>query len=199
MPANMSHSQKISEQMVDFKEITFHVAGMNCPSRPFTIQNFYMILILLRLIFAVTVVTVVSYLMKKQISIILITLVFAQTLLFQVDLPELVLCFGDDGHVAIEQASDSAHEHNEIQDISYMDVFQAFNSRHDDCTDIELDWHFSNADVTKVKNKIPLYNSTFLQFPFLQISENSFLNNNLVHTNYSKSTINSIRTTILLI
>lgn len=138
--------------------------------------------------------------MKKQISKILIALVFAQTLLFQVDLPELVLCFGEDGHVAIEKASDNACEHDGDTALQNIVKIKTIKPLHDDCTDITLDWHFSNADIVKkTNNNIKNISSGFLSQALQHTSEYPVKNTSQQSANTNKHTITALQSTVLLI
>lgn len=138
--------------------------------------------------------------MTKKLSIILIKLLFAQALLFQVDLPQLVLCFGDDGHIAIEKTNGSMSEHEGLHFTKAAAVLQTINEAHADCTDIKLDWHFSNAKIVKLKNKT-FRDNTSLYVPFSPLQHaNLFLTRAYtIRPNLNVQTAQVIHTTILLI
>ena len=135
------------------------------------------------------------------IKAILPFLVLFQSFLFKVSLPELVLCFGEDGHVALEgSVKDLDHKHKKDHLNELIKIQQTYNQKHNDCMDINLDWHFSDANILKVKNRIPNYIST-LYFPptLLQISDISLIHTHKVQLNTKAPTITAIQTTVLLI
>ena len=138
--------------------------------------------------------------MTKKLSIILIKLLFAQALLFQVDLPQLVLRFGDDGHIAIEKTNGSVSEHEGLHFTKAAAVLQTINAAHADCTDIKLDWHFSNANIVKLKNKT-LHDNTSLYAPFFFLQHAYLLLTRAytIQPNLNMQTAQMIHTTILLI
>jgi hypothetical protein len=137
--------------------------------------------------------------MKKQISKILTYLLFLQSLFFQVDLPELVLCFGDDGHVAIEVTSEADCVYDNDTPNTKASAFQVLNEKHDDCNDLKLDLHFSNADVNKNKTNL-LKHIAYLHLPsFFSQNKQSQNANQKIQTTTNKQTINTIHNTILLI
>ncbi len=89
-------------------------------------------------------------------------LLLAQTLLYQVSLPQLVLCIGDDGHVAFEEANTSGAcfiHPPETKPLAYAPVrVQAVHPATDHCVDIFLDWHLSMAQYkhdSKQVKKMP--------------------------------------------
>ncbi len=79
----------------------------------------------------------------------LILLLLAQTLLYQVSLPRLVLCIGDDGHVAIEEADTAVdcfmHPPEAGHSAYAPNLVRAIHPATDPCVDIVLDWHLSMA------------------------------------------------------
>lgn len=86
----------------------------------------------------------------KSKTIALIILLFAQTLVYQVSLPDLVLCVGDDGHIALEKGNDNGQcilhpsqirvSHNEF-------VVLKPHQDADHCVDFVLDWHLSSIQL----------------------------------------------------
>jgi len=134
----------------------------------------------------------------KSVKIILALFVLIQSFLFNVSLPELVLCFGEDGHVAIEKASNNSCDHDD-EHLTKLENEEKINERHEDCTDLNLDWHFSNADI-KLKNYIPHNNSSkYSVNPLLKFSDNTFRHLNKSQFNPNLNNLNSIRTTVFLI
>lgn len=88
--------------------------------------------------------------MKLKISA-LIFLLFAQTLAYQVSLPDIVLCVGDNGHIALEAGNSDT---GCVLHPSFNNISQGHhaitNRQHlddDYCTDIVLDWHLSSAQL----------------------------------------------------
>lgn len=137
--------------------------------------------------------------MRKKTTTALLQLLLLQTAFFQVDLPEIVLCFGNDGHIAIEK-TDADICGLESDYCSNINAVETIKSVHGDCTDLILDWHFSNADNVKKAN----YLRNTLLSGFLTQSVNktkvmSFSNTFIGRSNRSKQIITSIKTTTLLI
>jgi len=139
-----------------------------------------------------------SKVMKKQIFIILTHFLFLQALLFQVDLPDLVICFGEDGHIALELSKETEHSHDENLSDSAK-YFQFMDQKSEDCNDLRLDLHFSNANVNKSKNTVPLHKSTPVFYSYPNLSNKSINSNNEVQPATNKQTISTIHNTILLI
>ncbi len=125
--------------------------------------------------------------------------ILIQALFFQVDLPQLVLCFGDDGHIALENNDGVACGHPENMLAKAVKKLQSISEQHDACKDVILDWHFSNADLTKIKNNIPKVSSYFVQFfPSInKVNALSFIQK--IFLIEKNTTIESIHTTVLLI
>ncbi len=88
--------------------------------------------------------------MKLKISA-LIFLLFAQAMAYQVSLPDIVLCVGDNGHIALEEGNSDngcalhpsfnniSQDHHAVTDRQHLDA--------DHCMDILLDWHLSSAQL----------------------------------------------------
>jgi len=94
---------------------------------------------------------------------ILTLLLFAQTLLYQVSLPQLVLCIGEDGHVAIEGATEDEacliHPLSTKNLEATAPLFQFIHDQADHCVDIFLDWHLSIAQYkhdSKLIKRMPV-------------------------------------------
>jgi len=88
--------------------------------------------------------------MKLKISA-LIFLLFAQTLAYQISLPDIVLCVGDNGHIALEvgNSDNGCVLHPSFNNIS-QGHHAVTNRQHldaDYCMDIVLDWHLSSAQL----------------------------------------------------
>jgi len=127
-------------------------------------------------------------------------LILAYSTILQFSIPSIVLCFGDDGHIAFEQSDDDYqcvdlgdnkdHLQNKHKNLSHQE---------DDCRDIPLITVLSNLYLEKdgkVKTVKFCQDSTIIKYK----------NTNLVsHVGFSKqatiihSSMKSLHTTILLI
>jgi hypothetical protein len=136
--------------------------------------------------------------MKKNISNILTCLLFLQTLLFQVDLPDLVLCFGDDGHIAIEKSKKTDCVREDGTYNLANNIYRAYDQNHSDCNDVTLDLHFSDADIQKTRSSHFL---THMQqpTPLLLDQKSTTYTINLSQKSFQKQTQNIISNTILII
>ncbi len=101
--------------------------------------------------------------MIKIKTFLLSLLLLSQTLLYQVSLPQLVLCIGEDGHVAIEGATEEAtclaHPLSFSGVAPNATLYQAYHEQADDCVDIFLDWHMGIAQYkheSKLVKTMPL-------------------------------------------
>ncbi|MGD9900429.1 MAG: hypothetical protein AB7T22_14990, partial [Calditrichaceae bacterium] len=85
---------------------------------------------------------------KMILQIWLGLLILVQTSLFQIALPELVICFGEDGHVAIERddCQDCVHPQNDEEDAAITRPDNHLNEF--GCTDLSLDLH-TGTPLTK--------------------------------------------------
>jgi hypothetical protein len=137
--------------------------------------------------------------MASSIKVLMTFFILTQALFFQVDLPQLVLCFGDDGHIALENSDGVACGHPENLLAKAVKKLQSISGRHDDCKDVILDWHFSNADLTKIKNSIPKVSSHFAQFFPSENKTNTISFIKKIFLIENNTTIDSIHTTVLLI
>lgn len=136
----------------------------------------------------------------KSAAKLLATLLFLQSLFFQVDLPQLVLCFGPDGHIALERTSNPAncHENDSVSETAALLTVPEFG--HDQCDDVSLDWHFSRAAKNVLKKSyIAQINNAVLTYPYSNLSEVR-LNvsaTNLYKTNPRLETL--LKSTVLII
>ena len=141
--------------------------------------------------------------LKKLLNILIGYSILLQAALFQVALPNLVLCFGEDGHIEFEwQSEDSQCAADDLLDStifsdSNKDIYK---SNEDNCTDINLHFHHSIADKTKIKyysdysvNKTVFYNSDFIE------DSKSFSLNNNKNASIINPTIGVIKNTVLII
>lgn len=136
--------------------------------------------------------------MKTQFPKLLTHLLFLQALFFQVDLPDLVLCFGGDGHIAIEVSEETDHNHDDNLSNSAK-YFQFKDQKPEDCNDLTLDLHFSNAHVNKSKNNVFLQKSTPVIISYPNQNSKSINTNNEIRTAANKQIVSTIHNTILLI
>jgi hypothetical protein len=92
--------------------------------------------------------------MDKRISritrLLLSIAVLAYSSLLQFSLPSIVLCFGDDGHIAFEQSGDN-FKYDETEDSGDHPIHKHKNLSHqeDDCQDISLMTVLSNLYLKK--------------------------------------------------
>ncbi len=92
---------------------------------------------------------------KKLLNIILSFSLLLQALVFQVALPNLVLCFGDDGHIAFELLGESSQcDHNDSAHniIPFQSENEITGILVADCIDIDLHFFPSFAEHTQKKN-----------------------------------------------
>lgn len=92
--------------------------------------------------------------MNKKKSATFVLLLFFQSLVFQIDIPHVILCFGDDGHISLEKSNNIICEHNSNPDLSRIIYENKIKATHGDCTDINLDLHFSYPNIQKNKSSI---------------------------------------------
>lgn len=134
---------------------------------------------------------------NKGLKIFLSLLIVAQSMIFQISSPQLVLCIGGEGHIAVE-VSDDRHSDNENH--HFEALFDKSNSLHhllnNNCIDIPLDYHFGNSHISNKKNSdFPVFQQNYYSINQL----NSYICNNFI-TSENKSSINRhIAVTILLI
>ncbi len=92
---------------------------------------------------------------KKILHSLLGFTILLQAAFFQVAMPNLVLCIGDDGHVAFEwrsQNTSGRHKDSVIPNLfSHGKIAQPVAGKID-CTDINLHFHPSQAEKTHNKN-----------------------------------------------
>ena len=137
---------------------------------------------------------------NKGLKILLSLLIIAQSMIFQVSSPQLVLCIGDEGHIAVE-VSDDRHSDNE--NYYFEALFDKSNSLHhllnNNCIDISLDYHFGSSHISNKKsNDLPLFQQS--SYSVNQFSSYNSCNFNDFISAEKISSINQhIAVTILLI
>ena len=134
---------------------------------------------------------------NKILKIFLSLLIIAQSMIFQVSAPQLVLCVGDEGHVAVEVSENS---HSDIDAHNFKALFAENRTKHhlinDDCFDIPLDYHFGSSHISNKKSiKLP---GSLLRY-YSQNESASFTYNNLTSTENRLLINQHISVTVLLI
>lgn len=141
--------------------------------------------------------------LRNLLIIIVSYAVLLQAALFQVALPNLVLCIGENGHLAFEwQSKDSQCVADDLLNYSifYDSGEDIYNSEEINCTDINLHFHPSFAGKTKIINysKFTENKSIFYKIDITESTKYfSFLNTN--HITYLNSVLESLQNTILII
>ncbi len=91
--------------------------------------------------------------------VILSYLFFMQSMLFQVSLPDFVLCFGDNGHVAVEAADNKEHCVNEFSSpeaVNFTKIVALPNIPLNVCSDVSLDTQWQHVIIKQSeKHQIP--------------------------------------------
>ncbi len=96
--------------------------------------------------------------MANSLKLAVSFLFLMQSLLFQTTLHEMVLCFGGDGHVAVENADEYGFcEYNGIiPDSTFaMQFVQNHDKPVNDCFDILLDRHFGDIQAKNMNRHEP--------------------------------------------
>ncbi len=136
---------------------------------------------------------------KKLLHLIFGFTILLQAAFFQIAMPNLVLCIGEDGHVAFEwrlQDSSSHHKDNVLPDLFTHSKKAGSAAANTNCSDINLHLHPSHAEhVQKKSNTSPVVNSIHIfqiikqdlsAFPVLSVKDKSsstlFLSLSTVHT-----------------
>ena len=124
--------------------------------------------------------------------------VLAYSSLLQFSLPSIVLCFGDDGHIAFEQSGDN-FKCDETEDSGDHPIHKHKNLSHqeDDCQDIPLTTVLSNLYLEKdgkVKTVKLYQDSTLVKYSDL-VSHSDLI---IEHT-FLYSSMKTLHVTILLI
>lgn len=98
-----------------------------------------------------------------------------QAMVFQVALPDVVLCFGDDGHIAFElQGKTNQCDHDDVVSnfIPYLSDEETNEIAGIDCTDIKLHFHTSFANKISKKNFTIFTNITYERLDIWKVNEN---------------------------
>lgn len=138
---------------------------------------------------------------KKIAGILLAFLILLHALLIQSGISNLVLCFGNDGHIAIEAIvpSESNNDsHNCIHLIEFQSEKNKQSIQSSDCLDIQLKSQLTDIIIKQVeKLKINLIYTCFITIYTSEISNaliTGFVNKNNKPAN---SILRSIKTIVL--
>ena len=137
----------------------------------------------------------------NRITILLQSLsILAYSTILQFSIPSIVLCFGDDGHIAFEQSGDN-FKCDETEDPSDHPVHKHKNLSHqeDDCQDIPLTTVLSNLYLEKdgKAKTVKLFQGSAI----IKIKNSDFDSRFNIHQKDSilHSSMKCLHTTILLI
>lgn len=140
---------------------------------------------------------------SKISSIILSFILLLQAAFFQIALPNLVLCFGEDGHISFEWQTDKVECSNENLINKYL-----FNNIEDEyertceekCTDIDLHFHLSIAEKTQKKYHSLFSVKYFEQYNLWTTEKlNNYTTKNIYNIIPSNLKIEEVETTVLII
>ena len=117
-------------------------------------------------------------------------------------MPNLVLCLGEDGHIAFEWQHERQCDHDNVQETILFGNLEEENSEAGEinCTDIDLHFHPSSANITAKTSNFTIVNNVF-DFDFLPVTDRT---NRLSSINKALDTpldllIEEIKNTILII
>lgn len=133
----------------------------------------------------------------------LIFVLFLQTIFFQVAIPNLILCFGKDGHIAFEwlPEDDDCTPGNPINHILFSGHEQEYREIPEvDCTDINLHWHPASAEKRQNQRHLLTQVKTYVSIKVLTRENKSHLiSYTLQHKSPSDPIIETVQGTVLLI
>jgi hypothetical protein len=141
--------------------------------------------------------------MIKVINYILSITLVIQAALFQIALPNLILCIGNTGHVALEWQEKQEHcRHDNLVSKIIFDSIENIHSgsQEVDCKDINLHFHSSFASKVQKENIIVNIEKTYVQKDLL--ATNNFRDSRIVsleYPNYTNPTIDLVKTFVLTI
>ncbi len=95
--------------------------------------------------------------------------IMLQAAFFQVAMPNLVLCIGEDGHVAFEWHSQNTSDHHKDSALPNLFIHSKTADSASDkanCKDINLHFHPSQAEKTQNKNIVKISAKLFFAFYF---------------------------------
>lgn len=141
--------------------------------------------------------------MNKIMNVILSLTLIIQAAVFQVALPNLILCIGDDGHIALEWQEEQEHcRHNNLVNKTVFNDTENIHSgsQEVDCTDIGLHFHSSYAYKTQKGNKSINIAKIYGQQQLLVVNKfNKSRFTFITPTNLCNPTIELVKTTVLTI
>ncbi len=109
---------------------------------------------------------------NKAIRILFVFLILIQSMLTQISLPQIVLCLGKDGHVAIETA-DHREQNPLVAAAADKILIPANYTFHDfseeNCVDISLERHNGDANLQSYRK---VFLNQAYSAPFIDIREN---------------------------
>jgi hypothetical protein len=137
---------------------------------------------------------------SKHLNIVIIFALLMQILFFQVAIPSLVLCFGEDGHIAFEWKNDTGQykleEPIQLTDFN-KDVIEKPET---ECTDINLYFYVSFAKKSKNKNYSTIITERLIQnYNSVSESTNKYSFIKLHHTTEKNHNLDTIQNTVLII
>ncbi len=104
---------------------------------------------------------------KKLLHIVLGFTILLQAAFFQIAMPNLVLCIGEDGHIAFEWHSQKGADHHKNRALpnlfAHSEKLKA-STNSVNCTDINLHFHPSRAEKTQKQNISKMVSTVFHQF-----------------------------------
>lgn len=140
---------------------------------------------------------------SKHLNITLIFALFMQTLFFQVALPSLVLCFGEDGHIAFEwnDTSTQCKFDAPVQQSNFnVEIKDYLEKPETDCTDINLHFHNSLAEKSKNQKYPTNINKSFLPDYISDLKKfNKYTYPKLQSTIETNHILDDIQNTVLII
>lgn len=140
---------------------------------------------------------------NKIFNITLSFILILQAAFFQIALPNLILCFGSDGHITFEwQSEEKLCDHENLVDSAmFSNSEKEFTGTPEaDCTDIDLHFHPSFANKTQKKNNSLFVTKTFGQHNLWTTEKNNkYVTINLHHIIPSNPKIEAVQNTVLII
>ncbi|HGY56278.1 MAG TPA: hypothetical protein ENK44_11275 [Caldithrix abyssi] len=133
----------------------------------------------------------------------LILALLLQTAYFQVALPNIVLCFGDDDHIAFEwRDSQGICEHSSLVNNR---VLSATTSGHSEthnmeCTDLSLHFHPAYASEVTKKQVQKVHNLSYIRlYNAIQMANTKQFFESHITKSFSQSSHRLLQSTIILI
>ncbi len=108
---------------------------------------------------------------NKLLKILLSVLIITQSMVFQVSAPRLVLCIGDEEHVAVE-VSDGGHF--AAENYHFNTLFASSGKQHhligDKCVDISLDYRFDRSHIGNKNSNIQLIAKNYFSLEQIEVN-----------------------------